>query len=444
MNSISNALTYSILVSLFYIACSPADSVALQSSEQTDKPLKVLMLISEHNYDLQIQEGLMERIGNIEFTIDDGVSVADRAEEFDLVIYNHCQLDLEDEEFVGQMIAAHVEHQVPAVLLHCPIRASQNAAEKWFEFAGAVSYVLENANRPLIIETLEPHHPLMVNFPRTWRSPEDELLFIIELMENAQPLARAFSEVTESYHEVAWTNKYEGVRIFSNTLGHTDATMVSDVNLNLIAAGLLWSADKLEEDGTPSPGYEGERGLGWLSLWDGETLNGWRASEVTDWADWTSSQGEATWPSKENPGTDSFWVQGDHIIVSGPESNLFYEGAIAGGDFRNFEFKSDIYSFNNSLSGIFFHTRYQDYGIPKHGHKVQFYARGDEPQGEHDWFSYYVKMENGDLIPQVEIDLPSEITDPEITFNRGTIALHSSSPNSRFYFRNLLIRLWPD
>jgi uncharacterized protein len=460
MNNMSRILTKVFICSLLYIVYTPDVSAVWMNSDQNTDPLRVLMLTSgesgqnEYMQKNQIEDGLRERITKIELTFDheeaEGTHIkfsrhetAGWAEEFDLVIYNQCH-SLMDEEYVEQIMSAHAEHQLPAVLLHCSMSTNQNVNDKWFEFAGAVTYVHENSTRPLIVEALEPHHPIMVNFPKLWRTPADKLMMNIELKDTALPLARAYSEMTKSFHDVAWINEYEGVRVFNSSLGNSEEAISSDVNLNLIAAGLLWATNNLEENGEASPGYDGERGLGWISLWDGETFNGWRASEVTEWSELESHEGREIWPATNNPGTESFRVLDDKIVVNGPRSNLFYEGAVAGGDFRNFEFKADIYFYNNSQSGFIFHTRYQDDGIPNHGYRALFSARGDDPQGEHEWFTFHVKMDNGNLIPQAEVELPLDTTDPEIVLNRGTIALHSSSPNSRVYYRNLLIRLWPD
>ena len=51
----------------------------------------------------------------------------DWAADFDVVIYNHCNLQVKDEGYVKGIIAEHVKHQVPAVMLHCPIHLYQYA-----------------------------------------------------------------------------------------------------------------------------------------------------------------------------------------------------------------------------------------------------------------------------------------------------------------------------
>ncbi|MDP7135016.1 MAG: DUF1080 domain-containing protein, partial [Planctomycetota bacterium] len=59
---------------------------------------------------------------------------------------------------------------------------------------------------------------------------------------------------------------------------------------------------------------------GWVSLFDGKTLEGWKASE----------------------NKSSFSVVDGKIMAYGPRSHLFYVGKINGGKFENFEWKADV------------------------------------------------------------------------------------------------------
>src|SRR3546814_14245441 len=87
----------------------------------------------------------------------------------------------------------------------------------------------------------------------------------------------------------------------------------------------------------------------WISLWDGKTLNGWKASE--------------------HPG--SFSVENGTLKVDGPRAHLFYVGDVADSDFTNFEFKAKVKTAPSANSGIFFHTAYQEEGWPSKGYEVQ-------------------------------------------------------------------------
>ncbi len=487
MNTIKCASKRILLSVLALVFCAGLPQYA---GAQNADPLKILMIIGGgpfHDYftqKRQLEVGLSDRIGNIELTIDhnegegkedmhfkfESLLTDEWGPQFDVVLYNNCNLDMGDAEHVEQQMAAHAEHQVPAVLLHCPMHLHRTTTPVWYNFTGAVSYQHEVVRMPFTIEVLEPNHPIMVNFPGTWRTPMGELYMPIELKDNATPLARAYSVEAAEFFPIAWTHEYEGVRVFASTLGHHAPTMGADVNLNLVAAGLLWATGKLDDTGSPSEGYSGERGLGWNSLWKGGTLNGWRASQTTNWAEMRWFEGVAVWPTKMNTGTDAFQIgpneaASNTIVVEGPQSNLFYAGHIDGGDFKNFEFKIDVYTYPGSASGVYFHTRYKEEGPPTFGYEAQINASrpGESmtgslvgasevktaPHGDNEWFSYYIKVDGKTITVKVNDETVNEFTEPAdadgpARLHRGTIGLESVGSDSRVYFRNPMIRLLPD
>jgi hypothetical protein len=463
-------------------------------AQQNTEPIKALMITGGgpfHDYYTQkeqLRDGLIERIGNIEITIDHegGESMDFKfsrqlddewAKVFDVVIYNNCNLDMGDAAQVEKIMSDHVKYKVPAVITHCPFHLHRTTTEKWYDFTGAISYQHEVDRMPFTVETMDPTHPIMVNFPGSWRTPKGELYMPVELKDNATPIARAYGDEGGEFFPVVWTHEYEGVRVYSNTLGHHNVTMGSDVNLNLVASGLLWAVEKLNDDGTPHAGYSGERGLGWVSLWNaedfGETLHGWRSSETTDWGglDWFS--GNAIWPTVNNHGDESFslthadGVDHNTIVVDGPEKYLYYQGAVDGGDFQNFEFKTDVYTYPESNSGIFFHTRFKDEGGPTFGYEADIntiegdgYKTGGINPGQnesgdegthmlHEYFEYYISVDGKKITTKVNGETVTTYTEPSgqdgtHTLGRGTIALQSSNADGIVYFKNLLIRVWPD
>ncbi len=77
-------------------------------------------------------------------------------------------------------------------------------------------------------------------------------------------------------------------------------------------------------------------GSGWISLFDGKTLNGWKFSE--------------------KPGT--FSIDNGSIKVAGPRSHLYYNGTVMNHGFKNFEVKAQVMTTAGSNSGFYFHTLY--------------------------------------------------------------------------------------
>src|SRR5258708_40014421 len=90
------------------------------------------------------------------------------------------------------------------------------------------------------------------------------------------------------------------------------------------------------------PAFAADSTDGWTSLFDGKSLDGWKASD--------------------EPGT--FAVQNGDIIVYGKRSHLFYVGDVNGHDWKNFEIKVDVMTRKGSNSGVYFHTAWQDVGCP--------------------------------------------------------------------------------
>lgn len=99
---------------------------------------------------------------------------------------------------------------------------------------------------------------------------------------------------------------------------------------------------------TPQP--EG----GFVSLFDGKTLDGWRIGE----------------------NADVFQVHDGTIVMECPASthtpaHLFYVGDVNHHDFKNFDLKAEVKTFRAANSGIYFHTKYQEAGWPKFGIESQ-------------------------------------------------------------------------
>ncbi|SMO40035.1 3-keto-disaccharide hydrolase [Fodinibius sediminis] len=179
----------------------------------------------------------------------------------------------------------------------------------------------------------------------------------------------------------------------------------------------------------------------WITLFDGQTLNNWKASE--------------------NPGT--FSVENGKIVVDGPRAHLFYVGPVEDHDFQNFEFKADVMTTEGSNSGIYFHTEYQEEGWPEKGYEVQvnnthddprktasLYAikdvMNDAPARDGEWFTMYVKVEDRDITIKLDGETMIEYTEPEEVdregrvLDSGTFALQGHDPESKLYYKNIRVK----
>src|SRR5215472_3909440 len=90
-------------------------------------------------------------------------------------------------------------------------------------------------------------------------------------------------------------------------------------------------------------------GDGWIELFNGRTLDGWR------------------------PGgnKDSWKVVNGQLAADGPPSHLFYTGPVRNAMFRNFELEVEAMARPLCNSGVYFHTKYQEKGFPQKGFEIQ-------------------------------------------------------------------------
>jgi len=178
------------------------------------------------------------------------------AEGYDVVVHNECFGGVTDAEWLETIVKPHTEGGVPAVFIHCSLHSYRGAdTDAWRSLMGARSTSHERA-RPLKVENLKPHHPIMKHFPPVWDTPNGELYKIEKMWPDAIPLAQAYGQDTQKDHVVAWLNHQGNARVFTTTLGHHNETMQSEIYLDMVSRGLLWAVGKLEVDGSPSSGFE--------------------------------------------------------------------------------------------------------------------------------------------------------------------------------------------
>jgi hypothetical protein len=183
---------------------------------------------------------------------------------------------------------------------------------------------------------------------------------------------------------------------------------------------------------------------GWVSLFDGESLDGWRASE--------------------NPAT--FTVEDGKIVAHGPRAHLFYQGPVMDHDFEDFEFKAQVMTTPGSNSGIFFHTAYQEEGWPARGYEVQvnnsqsdwrrtgsIYAYDDVREvhvPDNEWYTQHIIVRGNTVTVKLNDKTIVEYEEPANAeraageegkrLSSGTFALQGHDPDSRVYFKDIMVR----
>ena len=205
----------------------------------------------------------------------------------------------------------------------------------------------------------------------------------------------------------------------------------------LLFVCVLFSVSQAAQDKTSTNSE-----TGWISLFDGKTLNGWKINE----------------------NKSTFTVRDGMIVANGPRSHLFYVGPVENADFKNFEFKADIMTRPGSNSGMFFHTEYQESGWPKKGYEVQvnnthsdpkktggLWSKKDvfkSPVKDNEWFTQHIIVQGGEITIKVNGKTTITYNEPEKKrrgigqkLTGGTLALQGHDPDSTVYFKNIMVKL---
>ena len=178
---------------------------------------------------------------------------------------------------------------------------------------------------------------------------------------------------------------------------------------------------------------------GWISLFDGKTLNGWKASE--------------------HPAT--FTVVDGAIQVFGDRAHLFYMGDVGQHNFKNFEWKANIMTTPGSNSGMFIHTEYQETDWPKKGYEVQvnathtdwrktssLYAVQDikeAPNKDNEWFTQHIIVQGKKITIKVNDKIVNEYTEgANGRLSSGTIAIQGHDPKSKVFYKDIQVKILPD
>ena len=246
-------------------------SLGLAQDAPKPAPLKAMLITGGccHDYAKQkeiLKKGLQQRV-NVEIKLvhTDDTSTkarfemyekADWAKGYDVVIHDECTSDVKELPYVENILNAHKEG-VAAVNLHCAMHCYRTGKDDWFQFVGIQSSG-HGPQKPIDVTFLDKSHPVTKGL-ENWTTVNEELYNNIKPVATAKPLARGRQDTGNKVDDfvVAWANEYGKARVFSTTLGHNTATVADSRYLDLVAQGLLWSVDKLTDDGKPKPGYEG-------------------------------------------------------------------------------------------------------------------------------------------------------------------------------------------
>jgi hypothetical protein len=171
---------------------------------------------------------------------------------------------------------------------------------------------------------------------------------------------------------------------------------------------------------------------GWISLFNGKDLTGWKASEKVEWK----------------------VVEG--LIVTPPQRSHLFTDA----EYKNFEFKADVMTTPGSNSGIYFHTKYED-TFPNNGIECQvnlthtdpvksgslyfIVKRFEAPAKDNEWYTQHIIVKGKAVTVKINDKVLYEYVEPDgVTGTRrigkGSFALQAHDPKSVVKYRNIMVK----
>lgn len=175
---------------------------------------------------------------------------------------------------------------------------------------------------------------------------------------------------------------------------------------------------------------------GWINLFDGKDLNGWKLSDTN---------------------RSKVHVEDGKIVMGGPTSHLFTDW-----QFKNFILEADVMTTPGSNSGIYFHTHYQASGFPNTGYESQVNVSHRDPvktgslyhvvklyktpAKDNEWWKQTIIVEGKHITVKINNETVVDYTEPEDVGDRheklgcGSFALQAHDPKSVTYFRNIRVK----
>jgi 3-keto-disaccharide hydrolase len=198
----------------------------------------------------------------------------------------------------------------------------------------------------------------------------------------------------------------------------------------------------------------GSESGGWLTLFDGRSLDGWT--------------------TRGRPGI--FRADGEEIVAQGGPASLFFEGPGRSSDFKNFELKAEVMLREGAKAAVCFHTAPQSTDSRAPGFQVLLANEFRGPNGfvlrsktgsvcglrnvykqfvkDGAWFNLSILVRQKQVQVRLNNMLVVDYIEPAEAFSvnsdfvcrigHGTFALQSLDPQGKTSFRNLRVRALDD
>jgi hypothetical protein len=167
---------------------------------------------------------------------------------------------------------------------------------------------------------------------------------------------------------------------------------------------------------------------GWISIFDGKTLKGWKASEKP--ANWTVEEG--------------------CIVGQGDRSHLFYMER----EFTDLEFKAEVKINKGGNSGMYFRTAFGP-AWPK-GYEAQVNSSHTDPirsgslynfvkvtdklTHDDEWFTQHITAKGNHITIRINDKTTVDFEDKKETYTKGYVALQQHNEGSVVKYRKLMVK----
>jgi hypothetical protein len=198
----------------------------------------------------------------------------------------------------------------------------------------------------------------------------------------------------------------------------------------IVIAGLLCLAlgvTAVSGQDKPTPGKDG-----WISMFDGKTLDGWKANERPE----------------------SWKVVDGAIVGDGPVSHLFWMAR----ECENCEFYAEVKLNHSGNSGMYVRAAFGP-GFPK-GYETQVENTSPDPQKtgslygiskvteqlvqDDTWWSQHVIVQGNHIVIKINGKVVTDTVDDRNRYTKGYLALQQHNQGSIVQYRNLMMRPLPD
>ncbi len=180
------------------------------------------------------------------------------------------------------------------------------------------------------------------------------------------------------------------------------------------------------QDKAPAPGKDG-----WVSMFDGKTLNGWKPTERPE--NWSAANGS--------------------IIGKGERSHLFWMTE----ECENCEFRAEVKLNKSGNSGMYFRAQFMT-GWPN-GYEAQVNNSHKDPKRtgslynivnvfeqlvpDDTWWTQHIIADGNHIVIKVNGKTAVDHVDEKRTHSKGYLALQQHDPGSVVEYRNLMYRKLP-